>query len=232
MDDLSDLKNNAPRPTPLRPLLGVTVLIVEDSRYASEALRLLCLRSGARIRRADCLASARRHLTTYRPTVAIVDIGLPDGSGLELIRTLNHATQRPPIMLATSGNHREEAEFSSIEAGADGFLPKPIESLAAFQQAILRHMPEENRPMAPRIVSADTVTPDSFAMDEDLAHVAKLMDDEGVPASFISGFIKGVARTGHDEALLREAEAFEMSPAARDRLRGLIAQRLQRKQAV
>ena len=90
MDELSDLPPMR-TPTSNRPLLGMTVLVVEDSRFTCEALRLMCLRSGARIRRADCLRSARRHLRVYRPSIAIVDLGLPDGSGTDLIEDLNSA---------------------------------------------------------------------------------------------------------------------------------------------
>ncbi|MEL7345922.1 MAG: response regulator, partial [Pseudomonadota bacterium] len=79
-------------PTAEKPLLGQTLLVVEDSRFSCEAVRLLCLRSGARIRRADSIRSARRHLRTYRPSIILVDIGLPDGSGLDLIHELNTAT--------------------------------------------------------------------------------------------------------------------------------------------
>lgn len=77
----SDGLTQIPRPTATRPLLGMTVLVVEDSRFACDAMRLLCLRSGARIRRADCLQSARRHLALYRPTVTIIDLGLPTARG-------------------------------------------------------------------------------------------------------------------------------------------------------
>ena len=56
-----------PRPTPSRPLLGLTVLVVEDSLYACDAMRIMCQRSGARIRRADCIECASRHLKVYRP---------------------------------------------------------------------------------------------------------------------------------------------------------------------
>ena len=90
MDDLEDLEPTpAPAPSADRPLLGLTILVVEDSRFACEAMRLLCLRSGARIRRADCLRSARRHLRVYRPSVVVVDLGLPDGmEDLAYLKTL------------------------------------------------------------------------------------------------------------------------------------------------
>jgi DNA-binding response OmpR family regulator len=94
MDSTDPLAAHLPPPTAARPLLGLTVLVVEDSRFACEAMRLLCLRSGARIRRADCLKSARRHLQVYRPTVLIIDLGLPDGSGLELINALSESHPR------------------------------------------------------------------------------------------------------------------------------------------
>ena len=234
MDDLADLGLTGPRPTPTRPLLGLTILIIEDSRYASEALRLLCLRSGARIRRADCLESAHRHLQTYRPAVAIVDIGLPDGSGLDLIETLRSATQRPTVVLATSGMDRSTAEDMAFAAGADGFLPKPIESLAAFQQEILRHLPQDLRPKGLRLVSEDTVVPDELALHEDLATAKDMLSDTSIDDDFIAGFLKGIARTGHDETLLSEARKLnaETAPAMRDRIRSLIDQRLQTRRAV
>jgi len=85
MDDRAPFPGTIPSPSAARPLLGLTVLVVEDSRYACDAMRLLCLRSGARIRRADCLRSARRHLKVYQPSVVIVDLGMPDGDGADLI---------------------------------------------------------------------------------------------------------------------------------------------------
>ncbi|SLN50993.1 KDP operon transcriptional regulatory protein KdpE [Roseovarius litorisediminis] len=188
-------------PTRNRPLLGLTVLAVEDSRFSCEALRLMCLRSGARIRRADCLRAARRHLQVYRPSVAIVDLGLPDGPGVELIKELDHATPRVEVILGVSGD--DDSEARAMAAGADDFLPKPLTNLAAFQHKILSLLPVERQPIGPRIVSHESIDPDPIAYLDDMAHVANLLDgqNDGAILDYASQFLSGVARSAKDAPL-------------------------------
>lgn len=192
---------------PGRPLVGLTVLVVEDSRFASEAVRLLCLRSGARIRRADCLRSAARHLKTYRPTVVIVDLGLPDGNGADLIAQISRSVPPVPVVLGISGD--PSLEEVALAAGANGFLSKPVESLAVFQQAILSGLPPESRLPGVRLLSDDVVQPDASGLRDDLAHVAEILGnahDTGA-IDYIARFLAGVARSAHDPALEAAATA-------------------------
>ncbi|MDE0590251.1 response regulator [Halocynthiibacter sp. C4] len=205
MDDLECFMTNPP-PTPTRPLLGLTVLIVEDSRYASEAMRMLCLRSGARIRRADSLASARKHLRVYRPTAVIVDMGLPDGSGAELIAELSSVAPRVGVIIATSGDPATEP--TALAAGADGFLEKPVVTLTAFQEAILAHLPEENQPPGPRLVNTDEITPDPIALQDDLAHIEDVIAHgaDGNTRAYLTQFMSSIAHSANDEPLARKAD--------------------------
>lgn len=228
-DDLSDFIATRVA-TANRPLLGLTVLVVEDSRYASEAMRPLCLRSGARIRRADCLRSAARHLQCYRPGVVVVDMGLPDGSGADLIRVIRDMAPPLPVVLATSGD--PDAEDEAMEAGADGILPKPVESLALFQQAILSALPRESRPFGLRALSDERVEPDPLALRDDLIHMAQLLAHapDRRELGYVAQFLTGVARSAHDDALERAASALGRagtpSEAAVSRLAGMVQQRL------
>lgn len=187
--------------TALRPLLGLTVLVVEDSRFACEALRMLCLRSGARIRRADSVASARKHLSVYRPSVVIIDVGLPDGSGLPLIEELATGTPRIEVILGISGDLDQESAV--MGTGADGFIAKPIASLAAFQTLVLQHLPAERHPPGPRAIKDETITPDPIAYRDDLCHVADVLrtpDGEGV-IDYVTQFLDGVARSAQDDEM-------------------------------
>lgn len=218
---------------PNRPLTGLTVLVVEDSRIASEAVRLLCLRSGARIRRADSIRSALRHLQTYRPGAVIIDMGLPDGDGAEMIATIARAMPRVPVVLGISGDPDNRA--AAMRAGADGFLVKPIESLAVFQQAILSALPVEARPQGLRLLPDDVIAADPAALRDDLTQVADALSqaDDTEAIEYIARFLAGVARSAHDRMLEDAATALARDHAhgralATDlaRISGLVQDRL------
>jgi len=194
------------RPTPDRPLLGQTVLIVEDSRFASEAMRQICLRCGARIRRADTLAAAARHLRVYRPSVAIVDLGLPDGSGRDLIADLAQARPRVPVIIATSGD--SSLHDQALRAGADAFLEKPLASVGQFLEAVLSRLPRDSQPPGPRAVLSERVRPDLLALQDDLSHVSELLETAETRnrLQYVTGFLSGIARSAGDTDLTRATE--------------------------
>lgn len=199
-------------PTAERPLLGQTVLVVEDSRFACEAMRLICQRSGARIRRADSLRSAARHLNTYRPGVVIVDLGLPDGSGLDLIRSLSAAEPRVNVLLATSGD--DSAVDDALDAGADAFIAKPITSVSAFQSAIIERLPREARPAGLRPMNSDEVVPDRIALRDDLSLAAELLrsSQDRETLDYLSAFLSGLAKISDDDALAEAARKLTAGP--------------------
>ncbi|MFT4782428.1 MAG: CheY-like chemotaxis protein [Paracoccaceae bacterium] len=203
--DLPPLLGPKRKPTAERPLLGLTVLVVEDSRFACEAMRLLCLRSGARIRRADCLASAHRHLAVYRPTAVVIDLGLPDGSGADLIKELAQVTPRVPVILGTSGT--ADANETAMTAGADGFLLKPISNLTVFQQAILQHLPKTTAFSGPKPVSKALIDPDPIALKDDLAHIADILSSRSDPKTldYVAQFLASIASSAIDSNLAEAA---------------------------
>lgn len=231
-DTIEDFLQSRP-PTAERPLLGQTVLVVEDSRFASEAVRLLCLRSGARIRRADSLRAAARHLCTYSPTILIVDLGLPDGSGLELIEELDARSPRVPVILATSGE--DDLASDAMGKGADGFLTKPVVNLAQFQETILSLLPADVRPKGLRTLPTDDVDPDKIAYRDDLAHVLELLSEDANARvlDYASRFLRGVAVTAGDTVMIgavgdldRRRKAGEATASTVARLLGLLEDRL------
>lgn len=181
------------RAAPL-PLQGLTVLVVEDSRLAAEAIRLMCQRLGARLRRAETLRAAIAHLAMTRPDVVIVDLGLPDGRGEELLRDLAARTPRPPVILGTSG--APDGREAALAAGADGFLDKPIPGIAAFQEAILSRIPGRQAGEA-----GEMPQPDGAALRDDLARAADLLRADSENAAYVAGFLEGIARSLGDAGL-------------------------------
>ncbi|MFQ5439473.1 MAG: response regulator, partial [Paracoccaceae bacterium] len=177
------------------------------SRCCSDAVRLMCLKSGARLRRADCLLSARRHLQTYRPSLALVDIGLPDGSGIELIRDLAALGANAPRILATSGDDPSLTRHAARKAGASGFIEKPLRNLRAFQEAVLALFPDRQALIDDRVVPIRTeVTPDPLGISEDLHHLHVLLgpafeDRDRAILAYCAQFLGSVASVANDPRL-------------------------------
>ncbi len=238
MDDSEPLASPA-LPTKIRPLLGQTILVVEDSRYACDAIRLMCLHSGARIRRADCLQSARRHLQIYRPSVLIVDMGLPDGSGADLIAELTHAVPRIGVILGLSGD--DNVQSLALRAGADGFLAKPLKSVAYFQKTILALLPEDRRPSDLGTVKDDIIHPDPLAYQDDMAHIADVLTGptDQRTLNYATQFLQSVARDANDTTLAEAVHELARSQskgapttAETARVAGLVQDRLERQEAI
>lgn len=194
-----------------QPLCGLTVLLVEDSRYCAETMRLLCRQSGARLRRADCREAAYRHLATYRPSLVIVDIGLPDGSGLDIVRDLAALRPNGPVVLATSGDDPAICRFEAFRAGATGFLEKPLRNIASFQAQILKVLPDKHPEQLAKVVQIRAeVRPDSLAVSDDLRHAISLLR-RATTAKDVAGityciqFLRSVAHSAGDKKVARIA---------------------------
>ncbi len=194
-------------------LFAVTILLVEDSRSASEAIRLMAAESGARVRRADSLHAASRHLAIYRPNVVMVDLGLPDGDGMALIRHLSAA--KPPIggVIALSGLDRLAWQAEAIGFGARACLEKPIPSLRAFQDVILSVLPDaETRRPDGRDLSLNGRASVLAAFDEDLRRARSLLRDavradDAETIAYCAQFVGSVAEMLGDPELARAARA-------------------------
>lgn len=207
-------KTFLPGGTVRRPLMGLTILLVEDSRYCSEAVRLMSQRSGARLRRADCLKSARRHLAIYRPDVVMIDIGLPDGSGVDLICELGQAPTLAPAIVALSGDDDGSFRAKALEAGASCFLTKPLQDIASFQKIIKSVVEEDHdpRPFVPQIVGKPLKL-DRRAFWDDLLQVGKLLTSalsqrDQKELCYLAQFTRSVAQTAQDHELMDGASAF------------------------
>src|SRR5689334_5354582 len=102
-------------------------LIIEDEPNERLGLSALLDAEGFRTRTADSLASARRRLAETVPELVLLDLSLPDGSGLELMADLGGAS-RPDIIVLT-GHATVDSAVQAIRAGARDYLVKPIEPM-------------------------------------------------------------------------------------------------------
>jgi two-component system response regulator HydG len=111
-------------------------LIVEDDPNSLSGLSAILAADGFSVDTATTLAEARSALTRFIPDVVLVDLNLPDGSGLELTRKLkaHPVTAEIPILACTAAVLPAD-EHEALEAGCDAYVSKPID-LHRFQTIV------------------------------------------------------------------------------------------------
>mgnify|MGYP001422033767 CR=1 FL=1 len=193
------------------PLQGLALLVVDDSRFTCDALRLILHRAGARLRRAESLEIARLHRAFHRPDLAIVDLGLPDGRGEDLIAELS--AEGLPV-LGLSGD--PEGRDAAMDAGAAGFIEKPIGSAAALVR-LIRQLATGAGPLE-RGEDVPAPMGDQLALRDDLIRARQLITGSG-DSSYAQSFLRSLARSAGDSALELAAQdlrtAFDRAKLAR-----------------
>jgi len=120
-----------------RPL----VLVIEDEPDIRAFLRSSLQAEGYRIAEAETGARGATDAATHKPDLVVVDLGLPDIDGIEVIRRIRGWSPLPILVL--SARAQERAKVEALDAGADDYVTKPfgIEELLARIRAALRRSP-------------------------------------------------------------------------------------------
>jgi len=123
------------------------VLVVEDEPAIRRILRTLLEAERYRVVEADTAAGAQREARTHKPDLLIVDLGLPDGSGLDVIRGVRGWSPVPIIVL--SARTMEAQKVAALDAGADDYVTKPFgtaELIARIRAALRRNARSPRQP--------------------------------------------------------------------------------------
>ena len=115
------------------------LLVVEDEPDIRQVLRVTLEANGYRVVEAATAARAEIEARSHKPDLLLVDLGLPDRDGLEVIRRIRSFSTVPIVVL--SARTLEQAKVEALDAGADDFVTKPfgsLELLARIRAALRR----------------------------------------------------------------------------------------------
>jgi two-component system KDP operon response regulator KdpE len=115
------------------------VLVVEDEPAIRTVLRVLLEAEGYRVIEADTALRAEIESRSHKPDLLLIDLGLPDGDGIAVIRRVRAWSPLPIIVL--SARTQEERKVAALDAGADDYVTKPFsaaELLARIRAALRR----------------------------------------------------------------------------------------------
>jgi two-component system KDP operon response regulator KdpE len=139
MPDPLDTKGSVAAEREADAMSGPAVVLIEDEQPIRRFLRATLISQGYRLFEATTGEEGLAEAATRQPDLIILDLGLPDIDGLEVIRRLREWTAVPIIVLSARGQERDK--IAALDAGADDYVSKPfgIGELLARMRVVLRH---------------------------------------------------------------------------------------------
>ena len=130
-------------------------VLIEDERQIRRFVRAALESEGWSVHESDTLKQGLVEAGTRKPDVVIVDLGLPDGDGVDLIRDLRTWSGVPVIVLSARSDESDKVE--ALDAGADDYLTKPfgVAELLARVRATVRRRAQPAGSEKPAITFGD-----------------------------------------------------------------------------
>jgi len=127
------------------------VLLIEDEKQIRRFVRVAVEEEGCSVSEAETMAQGLVDAGLRKPDLLILDLGLPDGNGIDLIRDLRGWSDVPVLIL--SARSQENDKIDALDAGADDYLTKPfsVGELRARVRALLRRRARSGEAATPII---------------------------------------------------------------------------------
>src|SRR5574339_427561 len=133
------------------------VLLIEDEPQMRRFLRAALESHDYRLVEATTSREGLAQATARNPDVILLDLGLPDGDGIDLARRIREWSATPIIVISARG--REQDKVAALDAGADDYLTKPfgVDELLARIRVALRHAARSRDPAGVAVVETGTL---------------------------------------------------------------------------
>ncbi|WP_422844921.1 winged helix-turn-helix domain-containing protein [Acidovorax sp. M2(2025)] len=186
--------------------MSARLLLLEDDPAIARTVAYALERDGLAVTHSLLVHDARQQLRRTRFDLLVLDVGLPDGSGLDLLRDVRGAAQTVAIPVLMLSAHGEEIDrVLGLELGADDYLTKPFSprELAARVKALLRRTGHGNGHASPAPAAAPL-----FHDDEPGQRIS--LRGQALPLTrreyrLLSHLLRGAGRIHSREALLAAA---------------------------
>lgn len=133
------------------------VLIVEDEKQIRRFVRVALEAEGCQVAEAETMAQGLIEAGSRKPDLLVLDLGLPDGNGIDLIHDLRGWSDVPVLIL--SARSQETDKIDALDAGADDYLTKPfsVGELQARVRALLRRRSRSGEAASPIVEFGNVV---------------------------------------------------------------------------